>query len=49
MSQSKLNEKRDNRKKEFKKEMGEFVELFMAFRYQQSWHKAENYINLLKR
>ena len=36
-------------KKEFRKEMGEFVELFMAFRYQQSWHKAENYINLLKR
>ncbi len=29
--------------------MGEFIELFMAFRYQQSWHNAENYINLLKR
>ena len=49
MSKTKLNEKRDDYKKEFRKEMGEFVELFMAFRYQQSWKKAENYINLLKR
>ena len=32
MSKTKLNEKRDDKKDEFKKEMGEFVELFMAFR-----------------
>ena len=49
MSKTKLNEKRDDKKDEFKKEMGEFIELFMAFRDQQSWEKAKSYIDLLKR
>ena len=34
MSKTKLNEKCDNYKKEFRKEMGKFVELVMVFRYQ---------------
>ena len=35
---------RDEKKKEFKEEMGEYVELFMAFKEQQTWNKAKNYI-----
>ena len=40
---------RDDYKKEYKKEIGEFIELFMAFRNQQTWDKARNYIEMLKR
>ena len=40
---------RDENKKEFEKEMEEFIELFMAFKDQQTWKKAQNYIEMLKR
>ena len=40
---------RDKKKKEFREEMGEFIELFMAFKEQQTWKKAQNYIEMLKR
>ena len=40
---------RDEKKKEFKEEMGEFIELFMAFKEQQTWNKAKNYIEMIKR
>ena len=36
------------RKKEFKEEMSEFIELFMAIKNQQKWKKAQNYIEMLK-
>ena len=49
MSKTKLNEKRDDKKDEFKKEMGKFVELFMAFRGSTILKKAKSYIDLLKR
>ena len=29
--------------------MGELIELFMAFKDQQTWKKAQNYIEMLKR
>lgn len=48
-SKTKLDNMRDDYKKEFKEEMGEFIELFMAFRNQQTWNKARNYIEMLKR
>ena len=40
---------RDEKKKEFKDEMGGFIELFRAFKDQQTWKKAQNYIEMLKR
>ena len=49
LSKTKLNEMRDEKKKEFKEEMGEFIELFMAFKEQQTWNKAKNYIEMIKR
>ena len=36
LSESKLNEMRNDKKKEYRKEMGTYVELFMAFSHQQS-------------
>ena len=48
-SKTKLNKMRDEKKKEFKEEMGELIELFMAFKDQQTWKKAQNYIEMLKR
>ena len=48
-SKTKLNKMRDEKKKEFKEEMGEFIELFMAFKDQQTWKKAQKYIEMLKR
>ena len=48
-SKTKLNKMRDEKKKEFKEEMGEYIELFMAFKDQQTWKKAQNYIEMLKR
>ena len=48
-STTKLNKMRDKKKKEFKEEMGEFIQLFMAFKEQQTWTKAQNYIKMLKR
>ena len=48
-SKTKLNKMRDKKKKEFREEMGEFIELFMAFKEQQTWKKAQNYIEMLKR
>ena len=32
---------RDEKKKEFKEEMREFIELFMVFKDQQTWEKAQ--------
>ena len=48
-SKTKLDKMRDEKKKEFKDEMGGFIELFMAFKDQQTWKKAQNYIEMLKR
>ena len=47
-SKTKLDKMRDEKKKEFKDEMGGFIELFMAFKDQQTWKKAQNYIEMLK-
>ena len=33
----------------FKEEMGEYIELLMAFKEQQTWNKSKNYIEMLKR
>ena len=48
-SKTKLNKMRDDMKDAFKEEMGEYIELFMAFKEQQTWNKAKNYIEMLKR
>ena len=48
-SKTKLNKMRDEKKKEFKEEMREFIELFMAFKDQKTWKKAQKYIEMLKR
>ena len=48
-SKTKLDKIRDEKKKEFKEEMGGFIELFMIFKDQQTWNKARNYIEMIKR
>ena len=48
-SKTKLDKMRDEYKKQYKEEMGEYIEVFMVFRDQQTWNKARNYIELLKR
>ena len=40
-SKTKLNKMRDEKKKEFKEEICEFIELFMAFKDKQKWKKAQ--------
>ena len=41
---------RDEKKKEFKEEIYEFIELFMAFKDKQKWKKAQKlYRNVEKR
>lgn len=49
LSKTELNKKRDEKKKEFKAEMKEYRELFMAFKDQETWIKAKNYIEMLKK
>ena len=49
-SKTKLDKMRDEKKKEFKDEMGGFIELFMAFKDQQTWKKSSKlYRNAKKR
>ena len=49
-SKTKLNKMRDEKKKEFKEEMGELIELFMAFKDQQTCKKSSKlYRNVEKR
>lgn len=49
MSKAKIQKLCDDRKKEVFEYFETFVELFFEFRSQQSWEKAKNYIELLKR
>ena len=39
----------NEKKKEFKEEMDEFIELIIVFKEQQTWNKAKNYIKMIKR
>lgn len=48
-SKTKLNEMGDKKKKEFKDEMDTFLEKFMKFREQETWLKAIDYIEQLKK
>ena len=48
-SKTKLNDMRDEKKKEFKDEMGEFIEKFMKFSEQKTWQEARDYIEQLKK
>ena len=49
MFNSKLNEKRDKKKKiEFKGDMKKYIDEFREFKDKSTWKKVENYIQLIK-